>query len=701
MIPKISPNIQMKKLLRYLFSGLLLLSSVSNFACGPYDTMTHNPLIFHFYQGDNNPVLAEEQRTENLRLWQTLTSSDIPKEDIENAVYTSTLANLKTMFDDENCQNKFIGWLSSNNSTKLKDFLLIAKEVEELRADRVSAWYYPSDKSGFDALKDEKKKFDTILATCKQHKRGFLVDRYSLQAIRILISIGKYQECIDYYDSTLKSYPDHNLFKRMAKGYIAGSLYRLGETDKAYKLFAECGDFNSIIWDNVDSERFMKILAWNNPESDVLKSRLNGFIGYGDDKDNRKYLAIADAALSSPFVKHRGDWLYLKAYIESVFDNNSARALNFIRQANSSSFSVPQMENDAKFFEICIRAQRGDVSSWQKDSKWILESYGNADGIWFYIIPSLLKKGMTSEALLLANYGAACNENRKDKNGNRGDVYANIGFQILLSVKASDVIKYQKMLNSRSSGIIGSFIQKVRKDDDYLNDIIGTLCLREGRYDLAEKYFSKVSGKYQESMNIYDYLIYDPWTYCYTPADKWHYDSYKSDYEFADESGHNLRPNIDKRKAKRLPSSKNAKLNFAKEMSKLQKLMTSSNTSDERMLAKLKYTIGRYNSFNTCWALTQYWVGNANQRNYQPFYWLWSGSCQELEYLVDAPTQLIGMDSKFEQDILSIFNTLKSPAALSEANMMLRNYRTIARYYPESEEGKYLATHCDGWKDWI
>lgn len=59
------------------------------------------------------------------------------------------------------------------------------------------------------------------------------------------------------------------------------------------------------------------------------------------------------------------------------------------------------------------------------------------------------------------------------------------------------------------------------------------------------------------------------------------------------------------------------------------------------------------------------------------------------------------MDAKFEQEILSIFNALKSPAALSEANMMLRNYRTIARYYPESEAAKYLSAHCDGWNDWI
>lgn len=681
----------------------MLAVSVAVCACGPFYNMTSNPLKFHFYQGDSDPELVDRQKQENIRLWQSLTSDTISVADIDAAVYKSTYTGLQELLNDANCRNGFVKWLNAHNSSEMKDFLLLAKEVEEMRAHRVSPWYYPSDKSGFDKSKNEKEKFDSILAACQSHRRGKLADRYSLQAIRVLLSMGEYQRCIDYYGSTLKSCPDNNLFKQMAKGYIGGCLYRLGEKEKAYRLFAEAGDFNSILWEDVDGDEYMKIIARSNPESDVFKSRLNGFVGYGDDKANRKYIAIANAALSSPYVTHRGDWLYLKAYIEAVYNNNTASALSCIRQANASKFSTQQMADDARFFEICIRAQRGDVSTWLADSKWILESYGNKDGILFYIIPALLKKGMTNEALLLANYGTDCDINGKREDGDCVAIYANAGFQLLLSVKPSDVIRYKNMLNSSHSGAMADLIAQARKDDDYLNEIIGTLYLREGKYDKAEEYLSNVSERYQESMNIYPYLTRDPWIYCYQPKDKWFYRSYKPRYYF-EEEGYDadyLLPKYGAYPRKRMPSANNAKYKFAVGMSELEDVMKNGKTADERSMARLKYAIGRYNSFNSCWALTQYWAGSTSQCDYRPFYWLWNGDIRELDYLVDAPLQLKGIDEKFENELISIFDSLQSDEALAQANMMLYNYLTIARHYPGTAAGRYLATHCDAWKDWL
>lgn len=687
------------KLPRFLIiSSLCLINALQALSCGPYNVMIDNPLKFHFYQDADSLTPAKEHKDENIKLWKALTSDKIPSSDVSTGVYKATYSQLEDWFNGKNCQNIFIKWINQHNASDLKEFLLLAKELEELRENRVSKWYYPSDKSGFDKSKNEQQKFERILAECKQHKSGRLADRYALQALRVLMSTGDYQGCINYYDSTLKFYPDTNLFKQMAKGYVAGCMYRLGDRERATELFAEAGNYCMLNYEDTDPEQYLKHLAYHNPESEAFKHRLNYLIGFGDDKANIKYIAIADAALSSPLVKHRGDWIYLKAYIEYVYNNNAVRALNLVRQALASSFSSSEMAKDAKFFEICMKAQKGDTSTFLADTKWIMESYGNTNGIWLYIIPALLKKGLTSEALLIATYETANDINETYRNGKMVNPYCNLVFQMLVSVKPVDVINFKNMLGKRAYGMTKEFIERCKPmfDDEYLNEIIGTLYMREGNYELAQSYLNKVSAKYQESVNVYYYLDYDPWIYCYSPPDKWYYPYMRYDYEYTIP----LRPNTDFR-PDRLSTPHDAKLNFAKEMARLQKEMKTASTSDQRELAKIKFAIGRYNSFNSCWALTQYWVGYASHTHYRLFHWLWTGDFFELDYLIDAPIQLEDLDKWFEEEVSSAIKSLKTSEAKAQAHLMLRNFKTIARHYPDTQAGQYLSTHCDNWKHWL
>lgn len=677
---------------------LLILLPVIAWACGPYDSMTSNPLRYHFYQQEDfqdteSAPIVELNQKRNIRLWQSLTDSSVPEDDIREGVYDMSLHKLQKAFAESSSENRFIAWIKRPEATQLKNFLLLAKELEELRANRVSAWYYPTDKTGFDAAADEKNRFDSILAVCGRHQSGPLADRYALQAIRAMMSLHDWQGVIDRYNAVLASYPDSNLFKQMAKGYMAGCLSRIGETEKANTVFAEIGDFNSLGGKNYDN--FM-LMAHVNPESPIFKTRLNGFIGYGDSEENKPYLSIADAALKSPKVINRGDWLYLKAYIEAVYNKNSRKAGAYIRQALKTTFSHPEMRKDARIFDICMRARNGRLTSPLSEIAKSLGDDDNTAALLFYVIPALLKQNRTTDALLLANLGTA--DYRQYYEGDEDTYsYANTGFQLLLSCTARQVVAYKDRLDSGQTPLVS----KIRHDNDYLNEIIGTLYLREGNYDKAAYYLSLVSPGYQKSLNIYKegYLAYDPFVYNYTPEDKWYYPAYKSDYEYTDDRM--PRPKDETSKVKKLNSPKDAKLNFAREMSRLAGLMRHGKTPDERNMARLRYAIGRYNSFNSCWALTQYWAGNANQSNYQPFYWTWDGETRGLDYITDVPRQLKEVDEAFEREINDIIGSLKSPEALAQANFLLRNYRTIARRYPDSPEARYLSAHCDRWHDWL
>lgn len=674
------------KLRIFISSVLLVVIGLESSGCGPYNSLTKNPLKFHFYQEETIGNLSRSYNDENVKLWKKLSDPELPDEEIEDAVYNSSLRDLKSSFEGGSTQNRFLLWIIRNEEKDIEEFLLTAKELEELRIERASAWYHPSSKS----KEKEDVRFHTILSKCKEHLSGRLADRYLLQAIRALMSLGEYQEAIGIYKKKFQSYPENNLFKRMSKRYVAGCLQRIGNIEESNRMFAEVGDFNSMVGDKENDYCYM---AYVSPESPELKIRLNRVIGYGDSVVNNRYYAVAEAALKSPHVVNRGDWLFLKAYVEGIYNHNSRRAVHLVKQALKSKFSTEEMRNDAKFFKICIDAENGNLSNLQENVGWILNTYGNRDGLWFYIIPALLKKGRTTEALLLAN----C------RSGN-DEAFADTGFQMMLSCKAKDIVAYKKYLDTNNSEFFKSFRNWVISDKNYLNEIIGTLFLREGDYENAAKYLADVSLTYQKLLSIYteEFLIYDPWQYTYTDEDKWYYRWWRDEEEIQndDEEGEVYRPIFEKAKNKRRSTQDNAKLKFAREMARLSKVIKTGKTKDERMLAKLKYTIGRYNSFNSCWALTQYWLGNTYHRNYQLFYYGWD-DVYELDYIIDLPRELAQVSSTFKEDVEIVFKELQSNEAKAEAHLMLRNFKTIARHYPKSAAGKYLSAHCDGWKDWL
>lgn len=653
-------------------------------ACGPFFNDISYPLTFHFYQEQNSPVLQDIQYERNVGSWQHITSGSIPLDDIETAVYKSTLHSLQEEFDGKS-DNAFINWVKENNAIYISDFLLLAKEVEELRAQTNSPWYYPNHKAEYVKPEDAEGRLNALLQICKTNSESPLGDRYALQAIRIFRALNRSEEGLKYYTNVLSRLPDDNLMKEMSQGYIAGFYMNLGDTVRADKMFAIAGDFNCLSSPTADN---ICRLAFHHPESEVLKCRLNGFIGYEGRVRNIRMLKIADAALRSPKIIHRGDWLYLKAFVEGVYNKNWQKAEKLARQALSNSFSKIEMADDARFFTTCAAAKNGNLHNIDDELCWMMDNYpAYRQGLLFFIIPALVSHNQTTKALLVAN------------TMNVDEPYASTGFQFLLSCHPEEVIQYKRKLND-AKGLFGKLKNAVRHDDDYLNDIIGTLYMRQGKYSKAAEYQRLVSDTYQKSTNLFKggFLAYNPWDYGYIPESQWEHNWYKYDDDYEWDPG--VRPIINKGRFTKLSTQINAKLNFATEMARLQNEMQNTIDSDKRNLARLRYVIGRYNSFNTCWGLTQYWCGDANQCNYRPFYYD-NGDVIELGYVIDTPKEMKNIENWFVAEIEDAISEMKTDAAKATANMILRNYRTIAKHYPNSPEGKYLSTRCDRWSDWL
>lgn len=178
--------------------------------------------------------------------------------------------------------------------------------------------------------------------------------------------------------------------------------------------------------------------------------------------------------------------------------------------------------------------------------------------------------------------------------------YGSLSFQMMGSLSSSKLASaYDSILADTPLYVF--LRRKACTDKDYFNELIGTLALREENYNRAETYLSKVSQQYLKAMNIdkHGYLSRNPfssypsrwkvWTPSYAGAESWESENQAVRHA--------------------IMSNPNAKLDFARRMQEYKRLMTYGRTPDERGLARLMYAIGRRNSFEECWALTQYWRG--------------------------------------------------------------------------------------------
>ena len=318
-------------------------------------------------------------------------------------------------------------------------------------------------------------------------------------------------------------------------------------------------------------------------------------------------------------------------------------------------------------------------------------------------IPGLWRSRDYTTAILLCGYAdafdcaeiihAADKHNMSESEGyiNRHD-YGSLSFQMMQSLSSSQLAAVYAGV--RVSSPLNDFLRRLAPvDSDYFNELIGTLALREENYAKAVQYLSLVSDDYNSSLNINTegYLACDPFILSYI---------HRSGYTLSYKDGEWL-PAYHYAVA---PSPyNNAKLDFARRMLELEQMKKHGRTADDRGLARLTYAVGRMNSFESCWALTQYWRGWVGL--FEPSLQYWESKFYEHNYGFlydyDGSAREKETHNIFRQEINAAISMLTTDDARAKAQYLLGNLRTIKRRYPETSVAHCLATSCDNWHSWL
>ena len=200
---------------------------------------------------------------------------------------------------------------------------------------------------------------------------------------------------------------------------------------------------------------------------------------------------------------------------------------------------------------------------------------------------------------------------------------------------------FQKFLNAHSYN-----------DLDFLNEMVGTHCLREMRYADAERYLSKVSAEYFLCTNVYKegYLNRDPFS---LGLKQW---------------SHGVE----------------AKFRFAKTMNQLEHEIAATADPNRKALLMLDFGIGLRNSFDYCWALTQYRQGEGYYYDLDEH----NRSC--IQEAMERAGRM------FEE----AFASFTENEYAAQAQLRFSNYKTVKEQYPETIAAERVRGRCDKYTDY-
>lgn len=697
-------------------SVLLVAAAHRAVACGPFFPIIPTP---EFFKTD---AYTDFDREENLRLWQSVTYKEMELNDIEAAVYSSTLNDWNNYVEGKNshCDNQFFAYLNDNGDDEITDFMLVAKTIEEKWATAKSPWYFPQERNAQSATGD----YSAEIARCKAYDGERLKDRYAFQVVRAMYASRAYSECINYYDSAFADIPDSNLLKRMATQYVAGCWSRFGMEGRADTLFARCGAVSAI-----EADDRVALTASLNPDAPQIMEYIRRFCT--DSAQLAEVVPVAQKMIRRKSTADQGDWLYLLAYYYGEYCNDPRQADGYMQQALEQNFSNDEIADFARAYKMKLDAHSGCTLSLVNDLQWI-EDKCTADPdspdskewvrrlrniIYADWVPELWEKGDYATAISLCAYAdrmapepIAMYPDQYDtwsildllrlilpghllpadyRYYNTVD-YGGLAFQMMGSLTSSELADaHSRMM--KSTPLSDFLSERIRTDTDYYYELIGTLALREGNYSRAVLYLSDVSPDYQSTVNVYrrGYLRRDP--FAIYPS-RWKCDE-QWDYEWEASAG-----------AKPTQPAENAKLTFARRMSDYQKEMQSGKTADDRGIARLMYAIGQFNSFEECWALTQYWRGFVSTQFYPDLqYYGDDFAKRKYAFLYNYETTVGHKHTKaiYDREVKAALAMLTTDEARAQAQYILGNLKTIVKRYPDTKVAQYVKTSCDRWQDWI
>lgn len=470
--------------------------------------------------------------------------------------------------------------------------------------------------------------------------------------------------------------------------------------ERIYQQEPNCSHFPEMLQRLVHTAEPDGEFYWEELDKDLVKD------------EHRQLIRLAVRIAQEGKAHNTAMWYYTAAFIEDL-DGHPVEASKLLAKAEQSH-GTEFIKESVKVMRIYLDAKlmpynQGYENLLFKQLQWLdqkiadnitpkvrertSEYYDLACNISYYywndmmrriilaeVCPRMIVSGKTIRALQLANMAdnrllglvdcktyhkethvkgrvewvettSSMSEFRRDKNMWSPDYY-NSFFEMIDSVGIDKAIAYRNRIE-RPVGTFDRFLNgRGYVDMEYINDIVGTQCLRTMRYGDAVTYLGHIGRSFESHLNTEIY--WDPVSYERRDIKD------KSDFKYR----------------------------FAREMCMLEQEMNKTTDPDRKAEAMIRYATGMRNSFDRCWPLTQYYRGTS-----------YFGQVQEKRDWENEPEAIRAKKRSTElfKTACALFTNRELAA---ETLYEFNQYRTVAEKYPETEIGQYVCGHCDNLYDY-
>lgn len=492
---------------RFIITNLMAAMVLPLLACGWVET--HNYYLFSVY---NNEEFSDRMETICTNNWKAYLGLDDD-----------------TWFSFSSRKDEIIKAAQQKGDALMVSYVQnLSKYLDCAQEVRWEQWDYPSKEK----LAQRNQTLRTVRTYAFGKTRSRLRSQHALLYMRCNMLLGEHGENVTFWEQNANQLIE-SVYKDMMKNIYAGALYKTGKADEAGQLFAEMGDYQSLMTLYYKKRSFAAIRQeyLRDPNSAVLPFVLQDFVNNAQEaydannpdaggldgklfiRNIQKSEALQMIQFCQQVVKERKTaspsmWMAAKAWLEYMFANKQ-QALADVTEAGTMK-GTQRMEDNARILRIYIAGimtpKSKDFDDWLDiELRW-LHAKGTGDNAYSYygsaynrIIHQSLARRYELEGrpeVATALYKS-------------GEYYA---YQTAVdTMQVENLLRYKAYLESPAQNGLDKFLKQTIRDNKEnnnqlsLTNLIGTKYMRICQWEEAIKWLSQVPVSFYNNQG---YAVY-------------------------------------------------------------------------------------------------------------------------------------------------------------------------------------------------
>lgn len=506
---------------RFIIISLLSALALPILACAWQDT--HNFYLFHVYDDDGFALSNDQVTISNWKAYLGLADDEYFYFDADVIIEAARKKNDLLMVSYVQNLQKYL-------------------DCVDIEQQKLYEWDYPTKEE----IAAQQRDLQTVRAYAQSQLKTRLRSQHALLFMRCNMMLGNHQENITFWEQTASQYIK-TVYKDMMMNIYAGALYKTGREEEAGELFAEMGDYKSLMTQYYKKRSYQAIRSeyQKNPNAKVLPFLLQDFVNNAQEAADAKTdmylpgkLFIRDLTnqevqqminfCAQVVRENKTDvpilWMSAKAWLEYMFGNKQQALTDITEACGMNGSGWTHLGDNAKTLRLYIASavtpkKDLDFDYWLSENlQWLAESarepfsyYRCAyDRIAHQVLSKrFMAEGRPERALALLKQGEF-----------------SYTFEAMAdTMEVGGLLSYKKYIETPAKNMLDRFLKAKARSADAdeeakaqtaMADLIGTKYMRLCQWDKAIEWLEKVPARYYDEQGWAVYAAYrsptvEPW----------------------------------------------------------------------------------------------------------------------------------------------------------------------------------------------